>query len=196
MTTLADAAAFLTQEYGLSGMKLQKILYYAQALALTQEGEALFPEDFEAWQLGPVNRALWKAGGALGEPVPVHTEAQGLLRAAWDKYGHLDVYELSDLTHADAPWQMARAGLPLEANSDHVIYKKIMENFYLCRELVQREDGQWEHRAPHEADWKQAKLRLLLKRKARGRLTGEARGQFLREQVVATQRLEGITVNL
>ncbi|MDM3846430.1 MAG: DUF4065 domain-containing protein [Aphanizomenon gracile PMC649.10] len=36
-----------------SPMKLQKLCYYAQGYALAEEKE-LFPEDFQAWQHGPV----------------------------------------------------------------------------------------------------------------------------------------------
>lgn len=193
MTTIADAAAFLNREYGLSGMKLQKILYYAQALALTQGGKALFPEDFQAWRHGPVNREVWQGTLGTGD---LTTAEQELLRAAWGKYGHLDAYELSDLTHADAPWRETREDLPDDMNCDRVISQKAMENFYLARELVKRADGTWEHAATSEEAWKVAKVQLVLQKRQHGQLTGEARERFIARQVVATQRLEGITVNL
>lgn len=192
MTTIANAAAFLQREYGVSGMKLQKILYYAQAAALAQRGEALFPEEFQAWRHGPVNREVWEGNVA---PAPLPTEDAALLQAVWEKYGHLTALQLSDLSHADAPWKDVRGNLPEAANCERVIPQREMQAFYLGRQLVQRENGTWEHVIPAEQDRMHAKLNLILtQRQRRGRLTGQAQREFIQAQVVATQRLEGIAV--
>lgn len=199
MTTIANAAAFLMQEYGISGVKLQKILYYAQARALTNAATPLFAEEFEAWRLGPVNREVWQGEFVELTPDPqarLTAQEQDLLRATWKVYGHLSPQQLSDLSHADAPWQEARDGLMPAANSDRIISQQAMENFYLARELTQMPDGTWEHVLASPEVWKAAKLRLAVQKRKHGRLTGEARERFIARQVVATQRLEGITVNL
>jgi uncharacterized phage-associated protein len=54
-------------------MKLQKLLYYAQGFAMVILGKPLFDEDFEAWDYGPVLRAVYDkfkgyGSGALPKP--------------------------------------------------------------------------------------------------------------------------------
>lgn len=194
MTTIANAAAFLESEYGATGMKLQKVLYYAQATALVQRGVPLFPEEFQAWRLGPVNRDVWDG---LRQAAPLSSEDEALLRATWAQYGPLTAYELSDLSHDDGPWQEVRGDLPPEVACERVIPHALMQAFYVGRQLVKRPDGTWEHAAPAHAQWAQAKARLVVARKERqGLLSGAERGAFIHRQVIATQRLEGLTVTI
>jgi uncharacterized phage-associated protein len=42
-------------------MKLQKLVYYAQAWALVWDDEPIFDEEIEAWANGPVVRGLYEA---------------------------------------------------------------------------------------------------------------------------------------
>lgn len=44
----------------ISNLKLQKLVYYAQAWYLGIYGTSLFEEDFEAWVHGPVIPALYR----------------------------------------------------------------------------------------------------------------------------------------
>lgn len=41
-------------DYPISNLKLQKLLYFIQAYFLTQLGRPCFAEDIEAWDFGPV----------------------------------------------------------------------------------------------------------------------------------------------
>jgi len=60
MATLFDVAKYITEQTGeVSAMKLQKLMYYAQAWNLVWEEEALFPNDFQAWANGPVLPTLY-----------------------------------------------------------------------------------------------------------------------------------------
>ncbi|WP_158263827.1 Panacea domain-containing protein [Deinococcus arcticus] len=194
MTTIAAAAAVLQQEFGAEGMKLQKILYYAQAAALVQRGLPLFSEEFQAWRHGPVNRDIWD-GQVMPAPLPAADVE--LLRATWAKYGHLTAYELSDLSHEDAPWKDTRGDLPAGANCDRIISQEAMQAFYLGRELAKGPDGKWVHVPPTAAQWARAKAQLVIHRQARqGTLRGVDRRTFIDQQVIATQRLEGLAVSL
>ncbi|MCI4659548.1 Panacea domain-containing protein [Cryobacterium zhongshanensis] len=59
--SIFDVAEYILAEKGeMSTMKLQKLLYFAQAWAITWTGEPLFAEDFEAWASGPVCRELYE----------------------------------------------------------------------------------------------------------------------------------------
>lgn len=44
----------------ISNLKLQKLVYYAQAWHLAIHGTPLFEEDFEAWVHGPVIPSLYQ----------------------------------------------------------------------------------------------------------------------------------------
>jgi uncharacterized phage-associated protein len=59
---VANYFIWLANETGsfLSNLKLQKLVYYAQAWHLALEESPLFEEDFEAWIHGPVLPTLYQ----------------------------------------------------------------------------------------------------------------------------------------
>ncbi|MHA2856943.1 Panacea domain-containing protein [Paenibacillus lautus] len=99
-----------------SKIKLQKLLFYSQAMHLAVTEEPLFTEKFEAWKFGPVEREVY-----------IKTQHEGLMHAVRirgidvsDKmereqllilktinfiYGQKTSHELVDLTHAEEPWK-------------------------------------------------------------------------------------------
>ena len=50
------------QQYGISNLKLQKLLYFVQAefLAFTEKKQPCFQEEIEAWGFGPVVPGVYK----------------------------------------------------------------------------------------------------------------------------------------
>lgn len=114
-------------------MKLQKLLYYAQAWHLAWEGKPLFAERLEAWAQGPVSPhvfgALRHEGGVLSSQ-PLPAEALSTLDAVLGAYGARSGRWLSELTHREAPWRTARAGLPDEAPSKEEISVEVMRQTY------------------------------------------------------------------
>ncbi|WP_375339284.1 Panacea domain-containing protein [Planktothricoides raciborskii] len=66
MATVYDVAAYiLTKKHPLTAVKLQKLLYYAQAWALVWDKKPLFPERIEAWVNGPVLNCMIIIGDSL-----------------------------------------------------------------------------------------------------------------------------------
>jgi len=52
-------------------LKLQKLIYFAQAWHLANTGEPLFREDMQAWTHGPVVPSVWHAYKQYQwEPIP------------------------------------------------------------------------------------------------------------------------------
>lgn len=47
------------QEYGISNLKLQKIMYFIQAYFLITQDKPCFSDDIEAWDFGPVVPAAY-----------------------------------------------------------------------------------------------------------------------------------------
>lgn len=143
MANVFDAAKYVLEGTGpITTMKLQKLLYYAQAWSLVWDEHELFPEDFEAWAGGPVCRSLfgWHRTyfAVSAENVPEHlltgeefSEAQKeTMDAVIRDYGQYSGAQLSELTHSERPWIEARKGLPPGASSSEVIPKASMAWFY------------------------------------------------------------------
>lgn len=126
-------------------LKLQKLVYYAQAWSLAARGKPLFEEDFQAWAHGPVVPSLFRAFRDFGmDPIPgpasvprLDEETVELLTEVLDIYGEHSAKKLEQLTHRERPWRDARGDLPAEARSDAVITKAAMRSYYseLSRQL-------------------------------------------------------------
>ncbi len=122
VVSVNDVAAYILEKLGsMSAMKLQKLVYYAQAWSLVWDDAPLFAEPVEAWANGPVVPALWEKHRGLFRLAPPwrHGDARRLIAdqratvdAVLDYYGHRSAQWLSDLTHAEEPWREAREGMP------------------------------------------------------------------------------------
>lgn len=134
--SLADneAESFITP------LKLQKLMYYAQAWSLVWDGQPLFDDEFEAWAHGPANPELYqqyKRHGWL--PIPcegdydcsLFSEDQlDTMNIVWDAYGKYDAKYLESLTHREAPWLDARGECGPGERCSNLISKESMKNYY------------------------------------------------------------------
>lgn len=119
-------------------LKLQKLVYYAQAWSLAARGKPLFDEDMQAWAHGPVVPSLFRAFRDYGmDPIPapasvprLDAETVELLGEVLEVYGEHSARKLEQLTHRERPWRDARGDLPPEARSDAVITKAAMQSYY------------------------------------------------------------------
>ena len=119
-------------------LKLQKLVYYAQAWAITLFDEPLFDEDFEAWTHGPALYSLfdkYRDCGWDSLPVPDNCpefigDTETLLEDVLNIYGRYSAKYLENLTHQEEPWRVARGNLPPEARSDSFISKEIIKQYY------------------------------------------------------------------
>lgn len=138
-THVAEALINLSHEKQspITNLKLQKLLYYAQAWHLVLRNESLFNEAIEAWVHGPVvppifrcyreyrwNPILQVSGASVSVPLRKHLEE------VWQVYGKFDASTLERITHSERPWREARAGLPLDAPSHNVISNRSMKAYY------------------------------------------------------------------
>jgi uncharacterized phage-associated protein len=145
MKTALDVAHYflkrLDREAGdtMSPLKLQKLLYYAQAWSLVLNNQPIFPEDIEAWVSGPVVRKVWNEYQAykyrdIPEPPEFNLEFDGeeleVLEEVWKTYGELSAKRLQELTHLETPWQNARQGLEPAEKSSNIISHTAMKSFY------------------------------------------------------------------
>lgn len=118
MATILSVAKYIQSKLGdISAMKLQKLAYYSQAWTLVWDEKELFPEDFQAWANGPVSPDLFnKHRGEflinenMFESVEddLSDDEKCNIDKVLDHYGLRTAQWLSDLTHAEDPWQNAR----------------------------------------------------------------------------------------
>ncbi len=83
--------------------QLHKLVYLSQAWSLAWDGRPLFPEKIEAWENGPVLRALRYRQDAADSTV-LTAEERVIVDAVLAQYGRLNGSQLSALTHEQAPW--------------------------------------------------------------------------------------------
>lgn len=99
-----------------SKIKLQKLLFYSQAMHLAVTDQPLFTERIEAWKFGPVVREVYNQVernslitmvSYFGDRVDskVNPEVIQMLKTVNFIYGQKSSYELVDLTHAEEPWK-------------------------------------------------------------------------------------------
>lgn len=132
------AAAILTRQGELSAMKLQKLVYYAQAWSLVWDERPLFDDRIEAWANGPVIPSLFNAHrgrfkvspGDLGEEPELTDDESETISAVLKHYGDKTANWLSDLTHREEPWIMARVGLDDQQRGNREISHASMAEYY------------------------------------------------------------------
>lgn len=134
-----DVAAYILKQTGrITAMKLQKLVYYSQAWSLVWDEAQLFDEPIEAWANGPVVRALYELHKGsfdvtrwdVGDPARLVTAQRETVDAVIQYYGRKTAQQLSDLTHAEAPWKDARVGVPEGSRSNAVITTAALAEYY------------------------------------------------------------------
>ncbi len=141
MATIFDVAKYITERTGeVSAMKLQKLMYYAQAWSLVWEEEPLFINDFQAWANGPVlptlyarHRGMFKVDASLFNDASsdnLTAAERGNIDKVLAFYGDKTAQWLSNLTHQENPWLDARGDLPVGAASEVVIPQAAIHEYY------------------------------------------------------------------
>ena len=123
----------------ISPLKLQKLVYYAQAWSLVFRGQPLFFQDIEAWVSGPIVRDVWdeyKAYKYTDIPTPddfdeaFEADELDVLEDVWNAYGELSAKHLAELTQSETPWLNARQGLEPAETSTKIISRDDMKSCY------------------------------------------------------------------
>lgn len=117
---------------GITNLKLQKILYFAQAYYLAKHGKPIFSEKLEAWKYGPVVPEVYRKLKCNGsKPIILEEdkstlaeEDKEILKKVWDTFGGYSANRLVDIVHAHAPWKEANASM------DKVISHKAIKDYY------------------------------------------------------------------
>lgn len=119
-------------------MKLEKLVYYAQAWSLVRDERPLFDEPIQAWVNGPVCPDLFEIHKGLyavaewpkGDVNKLDLDQCKTIDVVIDFYGKQTAKWLRDLTHDEDPWIIARGDLPDDVNSSNVITPESMIEYY------------------------------------------------------------------
>ncbi|MEX3624903.1 type II toxin-antitoxin system antitoxin SocA domain-containing protein [Viridibacillus arvi] len=142
-------------DFRISNLKLQKMMYYAQGWYMAITDTDLIPNEFEAWQHGPVVTETYhkyKINGA--KPINISSDIDSfdrlklsstqltVLNWVWEKYSHFDAKYLEYLTHKEDPWLKTRGGLSTEAKCNWIIRKSeirtYFKNIYLALRILNK----------------------------------------------------------
>lgn len=118
---------------GISNLKLQKLVYYAQGFYSAIFGNPLFHNDISAWNHGPVVESLYhsyKKYGSNRIPVPtdfkpdsLEQEEFELIEEVFEVFGQYSAWKLRNMTHEESPW------LNHEANAEIIPSTEITDYF-------------------------------------------------------------------
>lgn len=121
------------KEYGISNLKLQKILYFIQAFFLISASKSCFKEKIEAWDFGPVvpeayreykqfgggdipsisyiidfnDENIWESDIVEYEDDIISKSDKQRIMAVVDKFADYSATDLVSITHAQTPWKSA-----------------------------------------------------------------------------------------
>jgi uncharacterized phage-associated protein len=141
MVSAEDVAAYILSKRGsMSAMKLQKLVYYAQAWSLVWDEAPLFKEPIQAWLNGPVVPALYdRHRGRFtvdrdvfknGDPSHLSGPQIETVDGVLGFYGDKSADWLSDLTHKERPWRVTREGVGEMENCEREISQALMGEYY------------------------------------------------------------------
>lgn len=139
MASVHDVAAYILEQRGqMSAMKLQKLVYYSQAWSLVWDDEPLFLEEIQAWANGPVVYELYdRHRGAFsvrdwpsGDSRKLEQRQRETIDAVLLAYAKFEPHELSELTHLEEPWKIARGRLLPGERGESVITHASMRDYY------------------------------------------------------------------
>jgi uncharacterized phage-associated protein len=138
LANVHDVAALILECAGpIEAMKLEKLAYYSQAWHVAVTGQPLFDEPVEAWRDGPVVYELWDRHRQRrvlrqwdGAPGAVQGLSRDIVNLVCEQYRPLSGDELSELSHSEPPWNLARTGLASSARSRSIIHVEWMADYY------------------------------------------------------------------
>lgn len=117
---------------GITNLKLQKVLYFAQAYFLAKLGRPLFADHVEAWEYGPVVPSVYRKYRENGSnPIiseedksTITVEDKEVLDKIWSTFGGYSASRLVDISHAHTPWKEAYQ------TTSKVISHKSLKDYY------------------------------------------------------------------
>lgn len=123
---------------GITNLKIQKLVYYAQGVYLAIYGTPLFQESIEAWKHGPVVPSLYHEYKCFGDnaiPVPSKIDnrkysekVKDVLDEVYNVFGQFSAWKLRNMTHEERPWKETPAAGIISNNLMREYFQTIVNN--------------------------------------------------------------------
>lgn len=120
---------------GVTPLKLQKLLYFAEAASLSLFDKKLFKENVEAWKYGPVVSTIYHQykdhlNTSLVNPSGEYTKitdpkAISIIKGVWELFGRYSAGELVGITHNHAPWKDT-----YREDENRIITSEVLRDYY------------------------------------------------------------------
>ena len=115
---------------GITNLKLEKLLYYAQGIYLAKKNKPLFDEKIMAWEHGPVVNEVYQKYRKYGSnkientnsSCKIDEETEKILNEVYEKYAQYSAWKLSDMTHQEEPWKLT--------DKNQEISKELMGDYF------------------------------------------------------------------
>ncbi len=136
-----DIADFIVRKcddlgFGISNLKLQKILYFVQAEFLVSLKKACFEEEIEAWDFGPVVPEVYRKYRVYGGAnIPVcfkhntneliEKEDGELIEEIIQECNKYSAVDLVGITHSQKPWKDA-----YKKGENRIITKESIKSYF------------------------------------------------------------------
>ena len=140
------------KDYGISNLKLQKVLYFIQAYFLISTNKQCFKEKIEAWDFGPVvpeayreykqfgsgdiptisfvvdfdKDNIWNSKVQQYEDDVIASVDKVMIEAVVDKFADYSATDLVSITHRQAPWKNAYQ----QGRNNEITLEAIKEYFH------------------------------------------------------------------
>lgn len=126
---------------GITHLKIQKLLYYAQGISLGIYEKNLFEEKIEAWQHGPVVKEIYGCFSKFGRnniEIDIDAEKEDIIRRiesdkevlevlnlTYNNFAIYTAWHLRQMTHEDnTPWDITQKTKGLGQEIDNSLIKK------------------------------------------------------------------------
>ena len=130
---------------GMTNLRLNKLLYFAQGQALSKLDRPLFDEQIEAWDLGPVVASVYHSYKGFGknpiEDVPPQRESFSdeeymLLLDVYNAARSMSTSELVNISHkTDAPWDVV---YNQKDDKGGVIEREVIRDYFIAHPFCKR----------------------------------------------------------
>jgi len=137
MVSAFTLSKYIIKSIPVDNLKLQKLLYYSQAVHLVlYDKQPLFPEDIEAWDIGPLIPSVYREYKQYGfETIPSTEKLTPLslvekkaVDMSLDYFGKMSGLDLINEAHSETPWEevykRGQLGLVISHDSIYDYFKK------------------------------------------------------------------------
>ena len=134
------------EEFDVTPLKLQKLLYYCQGYSLALTGKPIFPEKIEAWKYGPVVDSVYqeykKYEGSIIPYSEMGTDDNSdeklseIVHLVLLDKGQYSGTTLAQATHKERPWRESYGG----QYTNYPISEKVMKEHFMQEFLKREED--------------------------------------------------------